>query len=317
MQEEDITLNICQKLKYSSDYLLIALLYLISILPLRALQALGGSLGKLASTLPRSLVRPARSSDINIKLCYPEKTSEERHQLTQDSLIETGKTLFELARVWCRPAETSFNDIKKIHNEHLFTDAIKENNGVILIAIHQSNWEVLASYLSTVTPSNMMYKPNKSPVLDQFVINARTRIKDIGLVPTSIEGIRGSIKLLKKKGTLAILSDHAPGLNNNPRVPFFNIPTLTTPILHRLRKISNSKVLCIYTHRLPKGQGFEVHFTKAAEGIYSSDRDKCIGAMNKTLENTINHYPKEYQWSYKRFDRAIYRKNKPQVQSKN
>ena len=58
-----------------------------------------------------------RIASTNIKLCYPELSTQEQEQLAQAALIETVKTFFELGRVWKKHAKNIDGLIVNVHGK--------------------------------------------------------------------------------------------------------------------------------------------------------------------------------------------------------
>ncbi len=92
----------------------------LSWLPLRANQSLGMALGRFA-WLQNGKLR--RITEVNIRLCYPKTTDEERRELARRSLIETGRQLTECAWIWHRPIQQIEKKIVEIRGNSWLDEA--------------------------------------------------------------------------------------------------------------------------------------------------------------------------------------------------
>jgi len=76
-------------------YLLIGILKLVSVLPWRWIQGLGGLAGKLLVTIPN---RQRRDALINIRLCLPDLDAAQQIALRRRTILHFGRTYVELIR---------------------------------------------------------------------------------------------------------------------------------------------------------------------------------------------------------------------------
>lgn len=137
----------------------------------------------------------------NIQLCFPNMTTQQKKQLTQKSLIETGKTLTEASSMWQWDKEKLFKLIKNIHGEELLQKALNDKHGVILALPHLGNWELLSLYCSANYPTTSMYQKPKISKIGPVVKNGRERL-GANLVPADNAGVRAMLKALKKMNSL-------------------------------------------------------------------------------------------------------------------
>ena len=102
-------------------------------------------------------------------------------------------------------------------------------------------------------------------------------------------------------GVVGILPDQEPKQGEGEFAPFFGRPALTMVLLSRLAQRTGATVLFAFAERLPKGEGYVLHFLPAPEGIADPDLPTAVAAMNRGVENCIRLAPTQYQWHYKRF----------------
>lgn len=280
------------------DKLYLALLRFFSRLPLGFLQRFGGFLGWIASLLHNA--QSYRVVRKNLELCFPEKDILWHEQTARENLVTTGKVMFEFAKTWGMPTAYSISQIRQVHNERVFFDAINSGRGCIAIIPHFGSWEFMNAWVNQHTAPTIMYKPGKDKGVDTFVLEARGRLRAT-MVTADERGVKGTLKALKKGGFCAILPDHVPQDNGGLYAPFFGISTWTGVIVPRLIERTGCAVIVMSCLRRADGNGFEVFFDEPDPEIYSSDLQTSATAMNRSIETLIRRAPAEYQWSYKRF----------------
>lgn len=282
----------------TKDYIYLGLLRFFSSLPLGFLQALGGALGWLAAQAPQS--RAARVIRRNLELAYPGHDTHWYADRVRKNFIHTGKVMMEFAKSWGMPPEYSLQRIRRVHNEHLFHDAIAEGHGTIAIVPHFGSWEVMNAWLSLHVAPVIMYKPGKDPGVDHFVLQARGRLKAT-MVSTDESGVKAVFKALKRNGFTAVLPDHVPETSGGIMAPFFGINTLTGTMVPKLIGRTGARAVMMYCMRVDTG--FEIYFEAPDPDIYNDDLAMATAAMNRSVESVISVDPVQYQWSYKRFKR--------------
>jgi KDO2-lipid IV(A) lauroyltransferase len=277
-------------------YIGIGLIRLISFLPLPAAHALGAAIGKLMWFTDN-----ARVAKINLRLCYPDYSEAKIEEMTRESLIALGKTFAEMGMSWMWPIPKVQQLITKVEGLEHLEKALEDNNGIILMAPHLGNWEVLNHFFRQHLFMTVMYKAAKIPALDDFIFSTRKRV-DVGLVPADRGGVESLYKLLNDKGVVAVLPDQEPGLKSGVFAPFFGQLALTGKLIGELANNTPASLLCCYAKRLEDGS-YGVVLKPANADIRNTDEVLAATALNSSIEECINDCPEQYQWHYKRFRR--------------
>jgi KDO2-lipid IV(A) lauroyltransferase len=277
-------------------YIGIGLIRLVSFLPLPAAHTLGAAIGKLLW-----FTDIARIAKINLRLCYPNHSEVQVEQLARQSLIALGKTYAEMGMSWMWPIPKVQKLISQVEGLDYLEKALAAKNGIILIAPHLGNWEVLNHFFRQHLFMTVMYKPAKIPALDKFIFSTRKRV-DVGLVPADRSGVESLYQLLNDKGVVAVLPDQEPGVKSGVFAPFFGHAALTGKLIGELANNTPAYLLCCYAKRLEDGS-YGVVLKPANEDIRNADEVAAAAALNRSIEECINDCPEQYQWNYKRFRR--------------
>ena len=300
-------------MKNAVAFLSIGLMKLIALLPLSMIQGLGSAFGQFLLLINASSVKNTRT---NIQTCFPELSKSEQEQMVKESTINLGKTAMEMSMAWLWPVkkiQTLFTQVEGL--EHL-ENALERKQGVILMAPHLGNWELLTHFFKPYLTMTAMYKPAKIKAMDNFMYETRKRV-GIDLAPANNNGVKMLFKTLLKKGVAGVLPDQEPALNSGVFADFFNRPALTGRLIGDLAKKTPAALLTCFAMRLDDGT-FKVVIRKANEQIRCGDPELAAKALNESIEACIQECPSQYQWSYKRFRRqpeglrSPYRKIKKQ-----
>lgn len=295
-----------------AGYLGIGLIKLTGLLPLRMAQNLGRLFGVLFG-LYRS--RSREVCRVNLTLCYPQKTLAERNALLAETLQQSGMVAAEMGAMWGNSAEKLLSLVQRVHGEELFTQALANPRGLLILIPHLGNWELTNTYLSERTEPTIMYRPSKWQSFDDWMLKKRQAFGG-KLVPTTRAGVEALFSTLENNGTVLLLADQTPARPSGVFAPFMGVEALTVKLPAKLLQKTGAEALFCFVERLPAGQGFDIHFIAADEEIYSDDLRISTAAMNKGYERCIEHCPAQYQWSYKRFKHVPEGQPNPYVAAK-
>ena len=273
------------------------LLHFFAALPLPVAHILGTWVGWGLVLIPNDLRRIAR---INISICFPEMGPHERARLCRQTLIETGKTMAEVAAIWLWDGSRTLELVREVSGEEHLKRALAAGNGVILAAPHLGSWELVGLYCSAHYPITSLYRPPRMHQLGELVRHGRERL-GATLVPADASGVRALYKALARKELVGILPDQEPGAGEGVFAPLLGIPAYTMVLLSRLAIKTQAPVLFAYAERLPRGLGFHLHFLPAPNNINSLPVETSVAVMNNMVESCVRKLPKQYQWGYKRF----------------
>ncbi len=279
-------------------FLIKIVLHFFALLPLPLNHRIGSWLG-LALYYFKS--RAWQISQINIQLCFPQKTANEQEKILKHSLIELGKQFTEMGPMWLWSPEKTLSLLTQVSGKEHMEAAMQANKGVLLLTPHLGCWEIAGLYLGANIPVTILYSRPKIKVLDAIVRNARIR-SGAQLVAADVSGVKAIFKTLRQGNGTGILPDQNPDdSNSGVFAPFFGIQTLTMTFISKLASKTGAAIVIGYAERLPGGQGYHLHIRAADPGIASPDAYISACALNKTVERYIKEVPAQYQWSYKRF----------------
>ncbi len=177
------------------------------------------------------------------------------------------------------------------------------DRGVLLLSPHLGNWELLNMYLGAEFRLTVLYDPPKIKALESLVRNARERTQST-VLPIGAAGLRGMVQRLRSGGVVGLLPDQVPDSNNGVAASFFGKQALTINLVHRLVQRNQPRVFLVCALRNAQDR-YDIHFDELTEVLGGASELDSANAMNLAIERRIVQAPEQYQWSYKRFKRAM------------
>ncbi len=235
----------------------------------------------------------------NIRKCFPQLDDEQTRKLVRESVIETVKTALEAGAIWRNSWTWLQSKIVAVEGEDILRAELAQGRGLIVLAPHLGNWEVVAPYLANIAPLTAMYQPAELPALDKLILAGRSKI-DITMAPTNRKGVSMLLKALQKGTIVGILPDQVPDKGSGAEpIDFYGHPAMTMSLVHSLMGRTQSRVVAVFAKRV--AGGFKLITLPADEAIYSEDSLISLRGLNASVEACINLAPAQYQWEYNRF----------------
>ena len=272
-----------------------SVLRLSALVPLEVARSAGRFVGRLAFRMNTQTVRVVRR---NIELAYPQLPADQQAALMKEAVLEQGALTAELGHVWRRSPAYVMSKLRVVGIEHLEAAAADER-GVLVLAPHVGNWEVLPHHLVTQGDFLGLFEPPKLPSVGSLVLEARKRPGG-AYVPTTPKGLVQLVRHFKRGGLTGILPDQVPahesgGLN----VPFKGIECFTASLCANLLSKSGARAVLAGVFRVQ--DGWELVYLPVSAHIYNEDLKVALTVMNQDIEALISGRDAQYQWSYKRF----------------
>lgn len=275
----------------------VGFLRLFALLPWRAVRAVGTALGWLMWKTPS---RSREVVHINLSQCFPELGAQELRELERQTHLDIGRLLAESACAWIWPAAKTLKLIRQVEGLEVMQQALASGKGVIGIATHIGNWEVLNHYFCSMCNPIIFYRPPKLKALDDLLQTQRVQLGN-RVAPSTKEGILSIIKEVRRGGVVGIPADPEPALSSGLFVPFCGVQALTSKFVPSMLKGGKAVAFFINGIRLEDGSGFKVIIEAAPEAMYSEDLQTSTAAMSAMVEKYVRAYPSQYLWSMKRF----------------
>ena len=280
--------------------MLITLLRLIGKIPLRLLHAQGVVVGWLVYWFAPGYARRINNNLTISRLC---RDTASYRSLRHAVVGQGGRALMELPVVWFRDDEALVELVADCRGWETVAALHGAGRSIIFLSPHMGCFEIAARYVSTKFPLTVMYRPQRSPWLDELMASGRTH-RQLRLAPTGFKGVRLLAQALRRGESIGLLPDHAPGLGEGVWAEFFGKPAFTMTLPRRLQAASGAALIMTFGERLPQGKGFRLHFEALAEQGFDERM------LNRAIEDLVRRFPDQYYWNYNRYKKMSRRQRR-------
>ena len=278
--------------KFLPTWILILLMRIGVFIPFQFQVILGKIIGKIIYPFMTKLRATAYS---NISNCFPEKKQPQVTLLVKQHFEAIGISLFETANAYYG-SDRKIKKLLSINNKHFFSDALKDEGGIILLCSHFMPLMLGSRALLLENTIANVYRPQNNKLFDKVMVKGYTKN---GAVMIKSKDTRSILKAIKNSLPIWYAPDQDLGINNSVFAPLFGIETATASATARLAKNNNTRVIP-YSFIRTK-HGYEMSFDKPIKNYPSNDPIKDATTTNKILENQIIKAPEQYLWIHRRF----------------
>lgn len=272
----------------------IGLMRLCAWLPWRAKLLLGKSLGLLAWCLAK---RRRHITDTNLRLCFPEKSEDERRALVRETFIANGIGVLETATGWCRDPEHLRHRVTFKGQEHM-ARVQAEGKGALIIGVHFSTLDLGGALHSLFFPADVVYRPHDNPLFERFMTRARNRI-----FGTAIDrhDLRGVVRRIKSGHNVWYSPDQDFGRGASVFAPFFGVEAASIKLTAKIARMTGAPVMPLMFHRNPDNRTYTLEYLPPLDDFPSGDEVADAARVNAFIETAIRKRPEQYLWLHRRF----------------
>ena len=273
--------------------------HIFKFVPLSVLQMLARFVAWIILRMPSASIM--RTVKINMALIAPTLSDLQKQALTKEIIYHQCLTSIESIKSWAMPPDWSIAQIRDVHNKDILLDGLASPNGMLAIVPHLGTWEMMNAWLNQFGSPTIMYKPVKSMMTNDFILQGRARL-NATLVPTDGSGVKAIFKTLKQGGFSIVLPDHVPDPSGGVVVPFFGIETLTSTLASKLASKTKCALVGLSCIRRDDGRGFDIYCYKLDDpALYNHNAETAAYALNLAMQRMIEDNCSHYMWGYRRF----------------
>jgi KDO2-lipid IV(A) lauroyltransferase len=281
---------------------------LIAYVPLRAALALGTAVGRLAWLVARETRRLMLAQ---LAVAFPERSAAEREGIARASLVHLAWLAAEVVTLprW-RDRLPGYVGLAP-GAERVFRDAMARGRGLVYVAGHVGNWELMAQRVPMLGPwrAATIARKTHDPRLDELIARTRGEGGVETLWREDPATARAMIRCFRQNAILGILIDQDTKVQG-VFVPFFgrlaHTPRAAADLALRFRA---PVVVGTSRRRGPRpGDGHEVIAVEVAYDPDAPDREReairLTAACTAVLEDAIRRNPAEWVWMHERWRTA-------------
>lgn len=284
-------------LEYASTVFIFGILRL---LPERWARAVGRGLGAAAYALIPGRRRIALD---NLRRAFPspdfdvEGTALEVYRIFGENLVE-----FFLAAE--RDREALLRTIEFEGQAHM-EDALRGGRGVLLLASHYGNWELMGlAHSAKGYPIHMAARRLDNPRLDRWLNRRRERFGSTVIDSKSPSALRRMLTVLRAGGSAAFLIDQNVVGDRGVFVDFFGRLAYTHKVVSLLAMKTGAPVIPVFMRREKEG-GHRMIYHKPLTLVRTGNRDEDVlentRMMARVLEEEVRVRPEQWLWFHDRW----------------
>jgi len=281
---------------YLFQFIFVVTLFLI-------FKLLGYNLSSRLSAYIFLLIGPIfRSNKIilkNLDIAFPKINFNEKKLLIRKMWFNYGQIFSEY--VFIKNFKYSKNFHKKISvtNNKVLEKIRSDNEPVIFISGHFSNFELMAQYIdkSGVNLATV-YRPLNNIFLNPLMEKIRIKYICKNQVKKGISGTKTLLKFFKNKTSIALMIDQR--VSQGIKIDFFSKPAFTTTIPAQFVKKFGAKIVPIYIERT-KDNKFKLVIHNPLVFKKSDSTENVTQQLNNVLEQMICQNPEQWIWTHDRW----------------
>lgn len=279
------------------SWLGVSLIAAVSWLPRPVRHAMGRGLGSLAYRYNR---KRRRIVEINLALCYPDWSQEQRDRVAKQHFQAMGRSFMDYGLFWFAPKKRLLKTVRVEGYEHA-EQARAEGKKVAYHIAHCAAVEMCAVGVASRETCVGIYQPLKNRVVDCLIRHGRLRF--VYKLNTRKDGLRGNIQALKAGYSVFSLTDEDMGPEQSVFVPFFEEPKATLAVTARLAVKQGAAVIPLMVYYDAAVGQYVCQMGPALEGLEGSAAAAASDAriLNQGLEALIEKHPEEYMWTLRLF----------------
>lgn len=245
------------------------------------------------------LVIPKRRRVIltNLRLCFPELSESQRTALAKRVYVRLARAAIDHGTLWMGSAE----EVRRFVVFHGLENLVNDDpRPTICVSPHFAGLDAAGIALNTYVRGVSLYQKQSNPVWDKAILEGRLRFSNPVLIPkTSGNDLRPVMRAMKAGLPFYYLPDMDHGRRNSVFVPFFGVQAATIPMVSRLAKVMNARV--VWSFATMTENGYEVEITPPIDNFPTEDPVADTRRLNEILEGRIRQHPDQYLWVHRRF----------------
>lgn len=281
------------------------LLRVAALIPKGTVPVLGGILGTLWYAADRKHREVALR---NLRIAYGDELGEtDRKGICRRVFLNLATVILELPRLLTLTEEDLDRYITFSGVEHV-ENALKKGKGVLVMASHFGNWELMAlAFSMRHRPIKMVVRPLDNALLDRIIDGIRSR-GGSETIPKK-GSVRRLLRHLRQNQVVALLVDQNVDWYDGVFVPFFRETACTNKVMAVVALRTGAPVVPVYNYRQEDGRYrtvFEPEVPLIRTGDTTRDIEENTALFNRIIEGFIRKYPEQWLWLHMRWKTRPY-----------
>ena len=239
----------------------------------------------------------------NLQHAFPDKSESEITVLAKKFYLQLAQVALEIIKAR-RMSKEDFRQRVTMRNPELLAQCSNNfSESVIILAIHQGNWEWVLHGATTALeiPIDPVYKPLHNKVVDQLVFDIRSQF---GSRPLPMkDSIKDILRRRREFRLLVMVADQAPTRHERSYwTEFLNQETAFYLGGETIARMTKFPVLFVQCHRQSPGY-YEIELHEVARPPYDKESNAISDRYIELAEQAIRSEPSSWLWSNRRWKR--------------
>ena len=278
-----------------------AFVSVIRLLPLNICMLVGKSLAYAIYLIDR---KHRKVADKNLRNAYGEDLSDfQIKKIIRRNYLHFASVGIDFIKMPQIVNQNNWQKHFEVEGLEFVRKARKEGKGIIFVAGHTGNWEVLGcAFEFFFQPVHSIAKHMKNPFVDRFLTSHRKYGNQEIIFKE--KAAREMIKVLKNNECLGILVDQN-ARKNSIFVDFFGQKAATTRVVATLSLKTGAPIIMVFLRRSDRRYRFKISLSKPVQIEKTGDLEKDILSLTQRyttiIESRIRAHPHEWIWIHRRW----------------
>ncbi|MBU1013850.1 MAG: lysophospholipid acyltransferase family protein [Bacteroidetes bacterium] len=236
----------------------------------------------------------------NLRLCFPNKTAEERKKISKKFYRNLTDLFFEILKLKTISAE-ELNKRFEIMNPEILNKLYSQNRSILVAIGHCGNWEWLGPLLASQFQFKVFgpAKPLNDPFFNKFMNSIRSRF---GFEPIHFKLSYRTLLRHKNIATASLMAgDQNPVKSEqNYWSGFLNRETPFFDGIEKMAKALDLAVIYFDVQRKKRGY-YQAELHLITDSPNQCAENQIIDEYIRLLENSIVQHPDNWLWSHRRW----------------
>lgn len=283
-------------------YIVLICVRVLSLIPRRIGFVAGKTLGNIAYLLSRRYRKVALN---NLQRALPNEP--EKKKIAKEAFMNLGILVTDFIYFYNAGPKTLRRFVKISGTSH-YQRAKEKGQGVLLLAAHLGNWELLGITLAgLISPIYVVVRPLDFEPLNRVTEYLRTFCGN-RLLPKK-HSMRSLLQALNQGEAVGILLDQKVNWKSGVYVEFFDQPTFANKGMALVALKTGVPVVPVFMVR-QKDNTYQLIFEPELQLIRTGDKTKDIekntALFTKIIEHYVRTYPGQWLWMHNRWRKKPY-----------
>ncbi|WP_294904997.1 lauroyl-Kdo(2)-lipid IV(A) myristoyltransferase [Tatumella sp. UBA2305] len=282
------------KPRYWGNWVAIAALGGMALLPVSVRDPVLGTLGKWVGRWAKSARRRAR---INLLYCLPELPEQQREQIIDKMFATAPQAMVMMAELALKKPQSVRKRVVW-HGREIISQLQEQQQNVIFLVPHGWGVDIPAMLLASEGQKMAAMFHNQKNQLMDYLWN-RLRRRYGGRMHARNDGIKPFISSVRQGFWGYYLPDQDHGAEHSEFVDFFSTYKATLPAIGRLMKVCRAQVVPLFPVYNGKTHQLDIFIRPPMEGLEQADDRTLAWRMNQEVEVFVRPNPEQYTWILK------------------